>query len=120
MNDDFDNARTDREMLARYAVLADPDRIRTTVRDALNVHADRQDDEAASSRWAGSEHESARAWMREQHQLALAGPRWRDSRARMRGRRQLCLALEETIDGIDPALLAKFLLIGEPRLGPCA
>ncbi len=29
MNDDFDNARTDREMLARYAVLADPDRIRT-------------------------------------------------------------------------------------------
>ena len=40
MNDDFDDARTDREMLARYAVPADPDRIRTTVRDVLNVHAD--------------------------------------------------------------------------------
>jgi hypothetical protein len=66
-----------------------------TVRQALHALADQLRRDAASRHWSGERHKEHRALMREQATLALS--------------------LEQMVDNIDPAMLAKFLMITQSR-----
>ena len=74
MSDAYDNARTDREMLARYGhrTRATAEEIQVALRDALNVYADRMKAEQASPVWAGPGHEFERTWIGQRAVIAEA------------------------------------------------
>jgi hypothetical protein len=99
MNDPHDNAADDREMLRRHPdstmTGADSGAIWQLVQEALHGHAEQLRRDAAGRKNAG-EH--------------LAG-----YRARLREERQLALAVEEMVNGIDPATLTAFLIISRSR-----
>ena len=66
-----------------------------TMRQALHALADQLRRDAAGRSWSGT--------------------RYKEHRARMREQAKLALALEQMVDNIDPAMLAKFLMITQSR-----
>jgi hypothetical protein len=72
-----------------------PTAVWDTMREALHAYAGQLRREASGRRWTGPSHASYRALLHEQSRLALA--------------------MEEMVDGINPVLLAQFLIISQSR-----